>query len=217
MAYRMMMYAKFRMALLALLLLTAPLLHAQLMLGGQASYLTGNNQNLWGGGVQVKALLGGRLAVGGILRTYPRSFTESTAGSSTGQLTIRSANTITPVLGTLEYYFGKESGVQPYIGLDAGLYLHRVFTEVNNNNTLVFNADEGKTYFGAAPKLGLLFKTGALIAPFVQAQYHANFGSGEGDNLTIPGVNNPIQTKIANSFATFDAGILLRLKPAGKK
>lgn len=201
--------------LVACLLLAGQSAKAQLMLGGQASYLTGDDQSLWGGGVQIKALLGKRVAIGGTIRSYPKSYSERTIGGTT-PTTIRTANTITPVLGTLEYYFGKDNGIQPYIGADVGLYLHRLFTQINSGNTLVLDTDDGQTYFGVAPKFGLLFKTGGLIAPFVQAQYHANFGSGEGDDITIPGVNTPIRTKVANSFATFDAGIILRLRAAGK-
>ncbi|OLY93310.1 hypothetical protein SAMN05444008_107111 [Cnuella takakiae] len=197
------------------LLLAAPAAFGQLMLGGQASYLTGDDQNLWGGGAQIKLLVGQRIAIGATVRSYPKSYDERPIGG-TNPGTIRTANTITPVLGTLEYYFGKDNGIQPYIGADAGLYLHRVFTEINSGNTLVLDTDEGQTYFGIAPKFGLLFKTGALIAPFVQAQYHANFGSGEGDDITVPGITNPIKTEIANSFATFDAGIIIRLRAAGK-
>jgi hypothetical protein len=199
-----------------IIVFAAPSAYSQVMLGGQVSYLTGDDQNIWGGGAQVKFMLGGRLAIGATLRSYPKKFNKEVVGSGSTQVTVRSADAITPITGMLEYYFGKNNGIQPYIGIDAGLYFHKVYTEAKNGNTVVLNQSEGTTNFGVAPKIGLMFKTGGLIAPFVQAQYHANFGSGNEDNLTIPGINSPWESKITNSFATFDAGIIIRLKAAGK-
>jgi len=190
---------------------------AQLILGGQASLLNHDGNNQWGGGVQIKGLIGDRVAIGGIIRSYPKNLQSETSSISGENVTITSGNAITPVAGMIEYYFGKKSAVNPYLGTDAGVYFNNNFTIVNSDNVDVVNENTKKAYFGIAPKGGLMIKTGGLFAIFAQAQYHFLFGSGDPENITVPGFGGAsIETKPADKFWTFDAGILLRLKPAGK-
>jgi outer membrane protein W len=190
---------------------------AQLILGGQASLLNNEGNNQWGGGVQVKGLIGDRLAIGGIIRSYPKNLQSETGTIGGESVTITSGNAITPVAGMIEYYFGKKADFNPYIGTDAGLYFNRNFTIVNSDEVDVVNQDTKKTYFGIAPKAGFMIKTGGLFAIFAQAQYNFLFGSGDPEEITVPGFGGAsIETKPADKFWTFDAGILLRLKPAGK-
>lgn len=190
---------------------------AQLIIGGQGSLLSNDGNHQYGGGVQVKAMIADRLAIGGVIRTYPKNL-QSETGTIGGQtVKITTGNSITPVAGLIEYYFGKKSPLNPYLGTDVGLMFNRNFTIINSNNTDIVNQDSKKTYFSVAPKGGLMLKTGGLIALFAQAQYHFVFGSGDPDNITVPGFNGAsFETKPADKFWTFDAGILLRLKAAGK-
>jgi hypothetical protein len=202
---------------LVLLLLIAGTASAQLIIGGQASLLDNDGNHQWGGGVQIKGLIGDRLAIGGIIRSYPKKlFSES--GTIDGEtVNITSGNSITPVAGLIEYYFGKKSAFNPYIGTDAGLYFNQNFTIVHSDNSDLVNQETKKTYFGIAPKAGFMLKTGGLFALFAQAQYNFLFGSGDPDNITVPGFGGAsIETKPADKFWTFDAGILIRLKAAGK-
>ena len=200
-----------------LFLFVAASASAQLILGGQASLLNHDGNNQWGGGVQIKGLIGDRLAIGGIIRSYPKNLQSETSSISGENVTITSGNAITPVAGMIEYYFGKKSAVNPYLGTDAGVYFNHNYTVVNSDNVDVVNQDTKKAYFGIAPKAGLMIKTGGLFAIFAQAQYNFLFGSGDPENITVPGFGGAsIETKPADKFWTFDAGILLRLKPAGK-
>lgn len=190
---------------------------AQLIIGGQASYMSGDHAKQWGGGAQLKFLLGDRLAIGVIARSYPKNLKSENATIGGESVTVTSGNTVTPVAGMLEYYFGKESAINPYLGTDAGLYFNRNFTVINSSNTDIVNQDHKKTYFGVAPKGGLMIKAGGLFAIFGQAQYHFLFGSGDPDNITVPGFNGASwETKPADKFWTFDVGLLLRLRAAGK-
>lgn len=202
---------------IALFVFAAVSASAQLILGGQASLLNQDGNNQWGGGVQIKGLIGDRLAIGGIIRSYPKNLQSETTTVDGESFNITSGNAVTPVAGMIEYYFGKESALNPYLGTDAGLYFNQNFTIVNSDNVDVVNQNTKKTYFGIAPKGGLMVKTGGLFAIFAQAQYHFLFGSGDPENITIPGFGGAsIETKPADKFWTFDAGILLRLKAAGK-
>jgi len=204
-------------ASLVLFLLIAGTASAQLIIGGQASLLDHDGNNQWGGGLQIKGLISDRLAIGGIIRSYPKKlFTKS--GTVEGEaVTVTSGNSITPVAGLLEYYFGKKNAFNPYIGTDAGLYFNQNFTIVHSDNSDLINNETKKTYFGIAPKAGFMLKTGDLFAIFAQAQYNFLFGSGDPDNITVPGFGGAsIETKPADKFWTFDAGLLIRLKAAGK-
>ena len=84
---------------------------AQLILGGQASLLNQDGNNQWGGGVQIKGMIADRLAIGGIIRSYPKNLQSETTSISGENVTITSGNAITPVAGMIEYYFGKKSAV----------------------------------------------------------------------------------------------------------
>lgn len=191
--------------------------HAQVILGGSASLLSNDGNSQFGGGVQLKFMLGDRLAIGGTVRAYPKNFEEEiiNVGGTTG--TLRSGNAVVPVLGMIEYYLGKNNNFQPYLGTDAGLYFNKNFTEFDSGNTTVINQENSKTFFGIAPKGGLQIKLGGLFAIFGQAQYHFLFGSGDPDKITVPGFGGAsIETRPSDKFWTFDAGILLRLRAAGK-
>lgn len=186
---------------------------AQFILGAGASYLTGENAKIWGGGVQAKFMLADRIAIGATVKAFPKNYQEVNIGSGTVH---RYGNAVVPVTGMFEYYFGKDNDVQPYLGADAGLCFNKVFSQFTTGNTVIANQETQKTYFGAAPKAGLMIKTGGLFALFAQAQYTFLFGSGDNNNITVPGFGSSIESKPADKFATFDAGILIRLKAAGK-
>lgn len=191
--------------------------HAQVILGGSASLLSNDGNSQWGGGVQLKFMIAERLAIGGTVRAYPKNFAEENVNIGGTPSTVRSGNAVVPVAGMIEYYLGKNNNFQPYLGTDAGLYFNKNFTEISSGNTTVVNQETSKSYFGIAPKGGLQIKLGGLFAIFGQAQYHFLFGSGDPDKITVPGFGGAsIETKPSDKFWTFDAGILLRLRAAGK-
>jgi hypothetical protein len=195
--------------ILAITMVIASSASAQLIFGGQASYLSGspNAGSQFGMGAQAKIKVGNRVAVGGTLRGWLKK--ESTIG--TGGMTVVAGDAMSNLAGMLEIYLSK-SAIQPYIGTDAGLYFTNIKTSVSSNGGSV-NQENKKTYFGVAPKFGIQFNTG-LISPFVQAQYHWLFGGG--NEIQVPDLlQNP---KSYDKFFTLDAGILLQIgKVGGKK
>jgi hypothetical protein len=181
---------------------------AQFIIGVQGSYLTGNGSDTkgqFGLGVQGKAKISNRVALGGTLRTWLKNYHDHETG--TGSTTVRSADATTQLAGMLELYFGDR--VQPYIGTDAGLYFTNTLVAVGSNAEV----SNKKTLFGIGPKAGIQFNTG-FISPFVQAQYNFLFGGGQ--DIQIPGISSLICTT-QSSFATIDFGILFQIGRVGGK
>jgi len=186
---------------------------AQVQVGVQGSYLKGtgdNDRSIWGGGVHAKFFLGDNIALGGIFRTYPKKSSEYTVGN----YTVRNADLLNNVMGTLDFLVGKAgSPVRPFIGVDAGVSMSSNTTLITTNSTTTYNDKNKQTFFIAAPKVGLNFELGKAFGIFGQAQYNLTFGDGNSKNANIPGINNN-STKPVDKFFTFDAGVFFRLSAA---
>jgi len=49
------------------------------------------------------------------------------------------------------------------------------------------------------------------VGIFGQAGYNFLFGSGDKDNITVPGVNSDLDTKPVDKFWTFDVGLFFKI------
>ncbi len=202
-------------SLTALLLLFSSISFSQVQIGVHGSRLEGTASSQWGFGGHAKFLIADKMALGLSLRGYPKDMkTESVTIDGTNYKVAR-GNTIVPVTGSLDYYFG-ETMLRPYIGADLGAYFtqHVFAIREDNGGSSFYNTTNKKTYFGATPRLGLNIELGA-IGLFGQAGYNFMFGSGDPDEITVPGITTRIDTKPADKFWTFDIGVFLKV--GGKK
>lgn len=195
----------------ALLLFTATKSFSQVQIGLHGSRLEGTGASQWGFGGNAKILFGDKFAVGAAVRAYPKDMkTEQlTIGGNTYR--VATGNTIVPVTGSLDYYFGS-TGIRPYIGADVGAYFtQNVFSMTQNNGgSGSYDTRNKKTYFGAAPRVGLNVGFGP-IGIFGQAGYNFLFGSGDKNEITIPGYNDRFDTKPTDKFWTFDVGLYFKI------
>ena len=184
---------------------------SQVQIGLHGSRLEGTGSSQWGGGGHFKVLFGDKFAVGLGVRAYPKDMkTENTTIDGTDYKIAR-GNTIIPVTGSVDYYFG-ESMIRPYVGADAGAYITQyVFSMTENNGSSSFyDTKDKKTYFGAAPRVGLNMELGP-VGIFGQAGYNFLFGSGDKDDISVPGITTGIDAKATDKFWTFDVGVFLKL------
>ncbi len=187
---------------------------SQVQLGLHGSRLEGTGSSQWGFGGHAKVLLADKVAIGVGVRGYPKDMkTESvTVGGSNYK--IARGNSIVPVTASVDYYFG-EGMFRPYVGADVGAYFTQYTFSMTENNVsnAFYNTKNKKTYFGAAPKVGLNVEFGP-VGVFGQAGYNFLFGSGNKNDISVPGITAPIDAKSTDKFWTFDVGVLLKL---GKK
>jgi outer membrane protein W len=185
--------------------------HAQVQIGLHGSRLEGTGSSQWGGGGHVKFLLGDKLALGVGARVYPKDMKTEKSTINGTDYRVSRGNTIVPVTGSVDYYFG-EAMVRPYIGADAGAF----FTQYNysvvesDGSSAQFKTSNKKTYFGAAPRAGINIEFGA-VGLFGQAGYNILFGSGNEDDITVPGITADIDAKPTDKFWTFDVGLFFKL------
>ncbi len=197
------------------LLIFSSVSFSQVQLGLHGSRLEGTGSSQWGFGGHAKVLLADKVAIGIGVRGYPKDMkTENVTIGGTNYKVAR-GNTIVPVTGSVDYYFG-EGVLRPYIGADIGAYFTQyVFSMTENNgNSSFYDTKNRKTYFGAAPKVGLNVELGP-VGIFGQAGYNLLFGSGDKDDIMVPGITTGIDAKATDKFWTFDVGLFLKL--GGKK
>lgn len=183
---------------------------SQVQLGLHGSRLEGTGSSQWGLGGHAKFLLADKVAIGIGIRSYPKDMkTENTTIGGTNYKIAR-GNTIVPVTGSVDYYFG-EGMLRPYVGADVGAYFTQyVFSMTENNGSSSFyDTKDKKTYFGAAPKVGLNVELGP-VGIFGQAGYNLLFGSGDDDDIMVPGITTGIDAKATDKFWTFDVGVFLK-------
>lgn len=187
---------------------------SQILIGAHASRLNNAEQGKWGGGLFFKGLIGDRFAAGINVKTYPQSFRTTTQTIGGQEYDVSVGNVIIPALVTLDYRFGEV--VRPYIGADVGMYNTRDIVRYNTAGYDRTDTGNKKWYFGAAPKVGLEFEVGP-IGIFGQVQYNVLFGSGDRNNLTVPGiVGGSIETDPVGKFWNFDVGLYLKLARGNK-
>jgi outer membrane protein W len=185
--------------------------NAQLMLSASGAYLksadNSDAKGQWGGGLAVKYLIADKFGIGATVKGFARN----TATNTYGEITVKSGDVIVPALITLDYRFGQSENVKPYIGLDGGAYFTSTVLDVSSSTSTTNSTTNRKTYFGVAPKIGI--EAGATwIGVFAQVQYNATFGSGDSQNVTVPGVNTSADVKPTGKFWTFEAGIFVKLQ-----
>jgi hypothetical protein len=192
---------------------------AQIELAAQGSYLagTGSNSNvkLWGGGVHAKFFLGKNLAIGAIIRAYPKTSAQNTVGAVSYTI----SNVVTNYAATLDYSLSKnDNAIQPYIGVDAGINAGNQIVKYNNSSTTAQSIENTnkQSHFLLAPKVGLNIGLGKTFGIFGQAQYNFAFGDNASNTTSVSGIPNPITTTPVSKFFTLDAGIYVRLVGANK-
>lgn len=197
----------------SLLLLSTTKTFSQVQIGLHGSRLEGTGASQWGFGGNAKILFGDKFAVGAAVRAYPKDMKteQMTIGGNTYK--VATGNTIVPVTGSLDYYFGS-TGIRPYIGADVGAYFTQNVLSVaqssgSSSNTSQRVTDK-KTYFGAAPRVGLNVGFGP-IGIFGQAGYNFLFGSGDKNEITVPVYNARFDTKPTDKFWTFDVGLYFKI------
>ncbi len=182
---------------------------AQILLGGHVSRLNNAEQGKWGGGIFAKALIGDRFAAGLNLKAYPQQFSNSKQTINGQEYDVSVGNVVIPALATFDYRFGET--VRPYIGVDVGMYNTRNIVRYSTAGSDRTESTNKQWYFGAAPKVGLELEVGP-VGIFGQAQYNALFGSGNQEDLTVPGITGgSINTKPISKFWNFDVGIYFKL------
>lgn len=194
--------------------------NAQLQFSASGSYLKGtgdNKSSLWGGGITGKAFLGNMVALGGTLHSYPKQNSKITGSGPSGTYTYTSADLVTNVGAALDVLLmPKTSLVQPYIGTDAGVSFNNQTVTYTDNSQQVVSNKNNKSFFLLSPKVGLNVGLGQSFGIFGQAQYNFAFGNGDPKSINIGEVPNPITTEPVSKYFTFDAGVYVRLKGAGK-
>lgn len=195
----------------AFLLLCSSVAFSQVQIGVHGSRLEGTGASQWGFGGNFKVLLADKFAIGASVRAYPKDMKTEQVNWGGTNYKIARGNTIVPVTGSLDYYFGK-APVRPYLGADVGAYFTQyVFSMTQDNgSSSYYNTSNKKTYFGAAPRAGVNIELGP-VGIFGQAGYNMLFGSGDKDEITVPGVNNPIDTKATDKFWSFDVGLFFKI------
>ncbi len=185
---------------------------SQVQIGIHGSRLEGTSSSQWGLGGNFKVLIADKVAIGLGVRGYPKDMkTENITIGSTNYKIAR-GNTIIPVTGSLDYYLGK-SFLRPYVGADLGAYFTQYVFSIteNNGSSSFYDTKNKKTYFGAAPRVGLSLELGP-VGVFGQAGYNLLFGSGNEDDIMVPGITTGIDAKPTDNFWTFDVGVFLKLR-----
>lgn len=184
---------------------------SQVQIGINGGRLEGTGSSQWGFGGHVKFLVADKFAIGVAARGYPKNVKTSDINFGGNNYKMARGNTIVPVTGSLDYYFGK-APVRPYIGADIGAYFRQYVLTItqNNGSSSYYNTSDKKTFFGAAPRAGLNVELGP-VGIFGQAGYNFLFGSGDKNNITVPGISNDIDTKPTDKFWTFDVGVFFKI------
>lgn len=186
---------------------------SQVQIGVNGGRLEGTGSSQWGFGAHVKYLFADKFAIGIAARGYPKNVKTENVNIGGANYKMAQGNTIVPVTASLDYYFGK-APVRPYVGADVGAYFRQHSVVVSQDNgsssTQIINNSDKKTFFGAAPRAGVNIELGP-VGIFGQAGYNFLFGSGDKDNITVPGFTTNINTKPTDKFWTFDVGIFFKL------
>lgn len=201
----------FLLSATAFLILLSNTSFSQVQIGVHGSRLEGSGASQWGFGGNVKFLLADKFAIGASVRGYPKDVKTENMTIGGNNYKVARGNTIVPVTGSLDYYFG-QAPVRPYLGADVGAYFtQHVFSMTENNGSSSFyNTSNKKTYFGAAPRAGLNVEFGP-VGIFGQAGYNFLFGSGDKNEITVPTITDPIDTKPTDQFWTFDVGLFFKI------
>lgn len=185
--------------------------NAQVQIGAQGSYLKGTGDNkasLWGGGVHAKFYLGNFIALGGVIRSYPKQ----TNKVSFGNQTVTTSDLVTNVSGSADILLGKKDDlIQPFIGADAGVSFNNQIVTTSNNSQQNVDNKNSQAFFLLSPKAGINLGLLPSFGAFATAQYNLAFGNGNQKDVSINNAPNPFKSKPVDKYFTFDIGIYFRL------
>ena len=201
----------FAIPLLAIALFASMQAAAQIQIGAQGSYLKGTGDNkasLWGGGVHAKFYLGNFIALGGVVRTYPKQ----TNKVSFGNQTVTTNDLVTNVSGSADILLGKKDDlVQPFSGADGGVSVNNQMVTTTNSSQQNIDNNNSKAFFLLSPKAGINLGLLPSFGAFATAQYNLAFGNGNQKDVSINNAPNPFKSTPVDKYFTFDIGIYFRL------
>ena len=201
----------FAIPLLAIALFASMQAAAQIQIGAQGSYLKGTGDNkasLWGGGVHAKFYLGNFIALGGVVRTYPKQ----TNKVSFGNQTVTTNDLVTNVSGSADILLGKKDDlVQPFSGADGGVSVNNQMVTTRNASRQNIDNNNSKAFFLLSPKAGINLGLLPSFGAFATAQYNLAFGNGNQKDVSINNAPNPFKSTPVDKYFTFDIGIYFRL------
>ncbi|MFT4032109.1 MAG: hypothetical protein QM669_06790 [Siphonobacter sp.] len=123
-----------------------------------------------GAGANLKVFLSPNVAVGVAAKYISLSYDAYEIGTSK----IQSVGSLIPLTGSLDFYLAS-GALRPYVGVEAGAYIHRYDLRYNGDN--LYNTSN--TRAGATPKLGLTFSAGNF-GIFAEGNYHFIFSNKNG-------------------------------------
>lgn len=167
--------------------------------GGIAKSNVEDSKTVAGGGVNLRVFASPQFAVGVAGKIYADGSDYTVAGQ-----TLRTTGTLTPVTGTLDYYFAT-GPIRPYIGGDAGVYFSKYDAKYNGNT--IFESSRHSN-FGAAPRAGLVFAFGNLGIQ-VEGIYHFVFGNKNHSSTT--GSADNIDFESTSKFGGVNVGVIFGL------
>ena len=190
------------LAVMAFLLTVSSAVHAQFSLGLQGGIAKSNvedSKTVAGGGVNLRVFTSPNFAFGVAGKIYADGSDYTVAGQ-----TISTTGTLTPVTGTLDYYF-LDGFLRPYVGADAGVYFSKYDAKYNGNT---FLESSKHSNFGAAPRAGIIFAFGNLGIQ-VEGIYHFVFGNKNHD-ATTGGPGN-VDFESTSKFGGVNVGVIFGL------
>jgi outer membrane protein W len=190
------------LAIVAFVLAVSSASYAQFSLGlqgGIAKSDVEDSKTVAGGGVNLRVFASPQFALGVAGKIYADGSDYRVAGQ-----TFSTTGTLTPVTGTLDYFF-TTGAVRPYVGGDAGVYFSKYDAKYNGNTILESSRHSN---FGAAPRAGLVFAFGNLGIQ-VEGIYHFVFGN-KNHSSTTGDVNN-IDFESTSKFGGVNVGIIFGL------
>lgn len=138
-----------------------------------ASYGDGS----WGGGAALKYFTNSHMAVG----LNGRYFT-NTRSRDYGSYSGNDRITAIALTGQVECFL-TETVLQPYVGIEAGLYISKFNSELSGslNQTVSFS----NTYFGLAPKIGVQYSITPIVGLNIEGGYHIIFDGNDPSNSLL--------------------------------
>jgi outer membrane protein W len=136
---------------------------------------SGSSGGLWGGGATLRYFTSPHIAIGLNGRYFGDK--ESLTG---GGFSSTTRGSVVIVTGQAEYFLTQsKEGLQPYAGLEAGLYASKVTFDITGPGILGTTTVSGSTNnFGLVPKVGLQYAITPTIGVNAEAGYQLVFGDG---------------------------------------
>lgn len=168
--------------------------------GGIAKSDVEDSKTVAGGGANLRVFTSPQFAFGIAGKIYADGSDYTFAGQN-----LTSTVTLTPVTGTLDYYFTEGGLLRPYIGADAGVYFSKYDAKLNGNTILESSRHSN---FGAAPRAGLIFAFGNMGIQ-VEGIYHFVFGNKNHSSTT--GSAGNIDFESTSKFGGVNVGVIFGL------